>query len=218
MFKIEGTKSQGCSYCDKCKLVNIYDDNSDSNDSKNIKEYLQNDLSKDNITNNNFEISSQNINSKLGEDSININNIIINEFSNYIKDIKITIDNTNMQDSEKIRLINNLCNNLKFPNYNLYYKGEDYYLDKYKYLLSSKISDKIRIYPDYIQLEEDYQKLWNKKRMFRSSIINYDLDDELFLCFKKNKTTNKNYIVNKYSNNRHKKKIQMIIFYIKSQW
>ena len=23
MFKIEGTKIQGCSYCDKCKLVNI---------------------------------------------------------------------------------------------------------------------------------------------------------------------------------------------------
>ena len=22
MFKIEGAKSQGCSYCDKCKLVN----------------------------------------------------------------------------------------------------------------------------------------------------------------------------------------------------
>ena len=22
MFKIEGTKSQGCPYCDKCKLVN----------------------------------------------------------------------------------------------------------------------------------------------------------------------------------------------------
>ena len=23
MFKIKGTKSQGCSYCEKCKLVNV---------------------------------------------------------------------------------------------------------------------------------------------------------------------------------------------------
>ena len=53
-----------------------------------------------------------------------------------------------MHESEKIYIINNLCNNIKFPKYNLYYKGEDYYLDKYKYLLSSKISKKFRIYPE----------------------------------------------------------------------
>ena len=44
MFKIEGTKSQGCSYCDKFKLVNKFIDIKDLSLSKyvtyNIKIYI----------------------------------------------------------------------------------------------------------------------------------------------------------------------------------
>ena len=43
------------------------------------------------------------------------------------------------------------------------YNGRDYFLDKFLYLLSGKISNKYRIYPDFIE-GEDYLVLKENKK------------------------------------------------------
>ena len=56
------------------------------------------------------------------------------------------------------------------------YNGKDYFLDKFLYLLSGKISNKYPIYPDFIEGEDDLVLKENKKRYFRNAIINYSLN------------------------------------------
>ena len=63
-----------------------------------------------------------------------------------------------------------------------------YYYDKYLYLISKKLGGLYRYYPDYIDMEYDDNKKTTKKRLFRRSCNNYDLNSDFLLCFKyKNK-------------------------------
>lgn len=80
-------------------------------------------------------------------------------------------------------------------------------MDKFLFLLSAKLEGKYRIYPDYIDLEDDITIIENKKRNFRSSIINYILNSEYQLCFLHIKKEQKINLNNRRSNNRHKKKL-----------
>ena len=85
----------------------------------------------------------------------------------------------------------NLAKNIKYPLYFNVYNGDDFYLNKYFYLLSQKISVKYRFYPIYIK-EEDLSILENKKRIFRFSVSHYCLDDDYFLYFMHDKENIKN--------------------------
>ena len=44
---------------------------------------------------------------------------------------------------------------ISYPKYNLNYMDNDYYEDKFLYLISAEIFKKYRHYPEYITLEED---------------------------------------------------------------
>ena len=68
---------------------------------------------------------------------------------------------------------------------------------------------KTNYYPTFINDEEDKYIKNNKKRMFCNSCINYDLDNEYYLCFKHiKKKKAKKKINNKIINvNYHKKKL-----------
>ena len=59
--------------------------------------------------------------------------------------------------------INLLAESIKFPEYYGYYVSKEFYLDKFKYLLSAKISTQVRIYPYYIKYEGDLLTKENKK-------------------------------------------------------
>ena len=89
-----------------------------------------------------------------------------------------------------------------FPiNYNSF-NSDNFYYDKYLFLLSKKLGNKYRKYPDYILNEADANIAINKKHTFRISCYNYEINDNLQLCFKysydKKQEKNK-----KFKNNRH---------------
>ena len=96
-----------------------------------------------------------------------------------------------------------------FPIYTGYYLGYNYYKDKYIYLLSRLINIKKVIYPDFITDEGGGLELENKKRYFRNSLINYDLDNNYILYFKNIKKDKKEDLQIRRNNNRHIKKTIM---------
>ena len=75
-----------------------------------------------------------------------------------------------------------------------------------KYLLSAKISNKYRIYPDFIMEEDDDSIKDYKKRYFRNAIMNYGLNFEYKLCFLHTKKEKKENLNLRRNNNRHLKK------------
>lgn len=55
----------------------------------------------------------------------------------------------------------------------------------------------------------------NKKRNFRSSLFNYDLDSDFYLCFLHTKSESKNELKQRRANNNHlKKKIETELYRI----
>ena len=50
-----------------------------------------------------------------------------------------------------------LCESFKYPEYYNIYKGDNFYFDKYLFLLSSKIFPKFTIYPKFIEDELDLE-------------------------------------------------------------
>ena len=113
--------------------------------------------------------------------------IIIDEFEQEHIQIKNIINDKKQLESDKLQKILNIAKKIKYPINNVYYNGNSYYSDKYYYLLSKVICSKIRIYPDYITFESDEVLLENKKRNFRKSVLNYDLNENYYLCFKHKK-------------------------------
>ena len=86
-------------------------------------------------------------------------------------------------------------------------------MDKYLYLLSQCISYKSRIYPKYINEEENYNILENKKRAFRASCANYKLDENFYLCYLHTKEEKKVEIKDRRKDNYHLKKKVMNMNY-----
>ena len=60
--------------------------------------------------------------------------------------LKIIVEDNGMLLEEKFNEINIITENIKFPYYYGYYSNKNFYRDKFKYLLSTKISDKVRTY------------------------------------------------------------------------
>ena len=46
-----------------------------------------------------------------------------------------------------------------------------------------KLCSKYRIYPSFIEDENDMDVVINKKRQFQSSFLNYILDKDYYLCY-----------------------------------
>ena len=71
-----------------------------------------------------------------------------------------------------------------FPNNYESIYSISFYLDKYLYLISKKLGGLYRYYTYYIDLELEDSKLNCKKRNFRRSCNNYEINNDLLLCFK----------------------------------
>ena len=96
-----------------------------------------------------------------------------------------------------------------FPRYFYNINSDTFYYDKYLYLITVKLGGLYRYYPEYINNELDENIRNNKKRLFRTSCINYDINNDLVLCFKyKLNFNNKNIDEKSKSSNRHKKKLK----------
>ena len=108
------------------------------------------------------------------------------------EEIKSIIEDINLNESNKLYLIEILAEKIYFPENFSYYNGANSYMDKFKYLFSAKISIQYRIYPLYIDNEEDLYIKENKKRIFRFSCSNYVLDNDYHLYFTKLKKEIKN--------------------------
>ena len=117
--------------------------------------------------------------------------IIIDDFANIHNDIKNIINNRSLDLNEKVTNIINLTGNIKYPSYFSYYQWLNLYKDKFLYLLTTKIDNRFRIYPDYIEDEQNLNIKENKKRLFRSSCSNYALNENYQLCFLEIKSVNK---------------------------
>ena len=176
----------------------IYNDN-DNNNASIEEEYLENISKKESL---NDILDINNISHESNED------ILIDEFKIEHIQIKNIILDNELNNSEKIKNLISLCDKIIYPKYYNYYNGDDYYRDKMKYLLSAKIDNKFRLYPEFITEEDDYILKENKKRYFRNSIINYSLNSDYKLCFLHTKKEKKEQINSRRSNNRHKKKYQ----------
>ena len=89
-----------------------------------------------------------------------------------------------MDNENKILQIAEIIKPNMFPvNFNSF-NSDNFYYDKYLFLLSKKLGNKYRRYPDYILDEADANIASNKKHSFRISCYNYDINDNLELCFK----------------------------------
>ena len=64
------------------------------------------------------------------------NKIILDDFVEIHNIIKSIIDMKDLDEKTKIDQIILNVNSIKFPKYYNYYSGDDFYKDKYKYLLS----------------------------------------------------------------------------------
>ena len=133
-------------------------------------------------------------------------NFIIDEFTDIHQKIKDIINSNKEYNDLILQELITLAKIIQYPNYNNIYKGDNYYLDKYLYLLSSKLFDKLRIYPKYIDEELDPTIKENKKRNFRSSLINYELDTDFYLCYLHTKTESRDELRERRDNNNHLKK------------
>ena len=111
-------------------------------------------------------------NSNKGELNIK-DTIITDEYASIIDEIYNIINSKLYNLNDKLIKIKEKVGYIKFPEYFCYYPGNNFYKDKYLYLLSALISNNIRIFPNNIEFEDDIIKMNNKKRRFRNSIINY---------------------------------------------
>ena len=91
--------------------------------------------------------TSENNNLKIDSPNYNIRNdkIILDDFNKEHLEINNIILNDKLNLYNKITNIIELCDKIKYPKNFNYYNAEDYYRDKYKYLLSSKLDNKFRI-------------------------------------------------------------------------
>ena len=103
---------------------------------------------------------------------INIRNIIYN----------YSLNNKNTLDLENKEIENNGSTASAEIYLNINYKGNNYYYEKYIYSLSAKLFTYYRLYLDYIEFEDDNNIKENKKRVFRNSLSNYELDGKYYLC------------------------------------
>ena len=174
---------------------NYIDNEHNVNNSNSLEETLNNQSSKSEEEDNKVK-SEKNI-------DIIFNDIIIDDIINVLKDIKNIINNNDIDLNEKVI---SLSANIKYPEYFSYYQGLNFYKDKFLYLLSTKIDNRFRIYPDYIEYEQNLHIIENKKRLFRSSWNNYTLNENYQLCFLEIKSLKKDKYKKRNENNRHLKK------------
>ena len=104
---------------------------------------------------------------------VNKSEIIYDECVDIFKNIKDLIYDNNIEKLEKISLVKKISNDIFFPKYFSTYSGYNFYMEKFLYLLSCKLSISYRIYPDYIEEELEVLVKENKKRVFRNSCLNY---------------------------------------------
>ena len=199
-------------------IINTNQYNQDNNKKKyNIKRKKNSTLNINRIENsdNYYETKIEESNSLSDDNSIDLsletnNNdeskIIIDEFKDIHDKIKDIILSHNDYNDNILNEIINLSKSIHYPNYFNIYNGDNYYLDKYLYLLSSKIFNKLRLYPRYIDEELDPIIKENKKRNFRASLSNYELDSDYYLCYLHTKSEMKTDLKIRRDNNNHLKK------------
>ena len=158
----------------------------------------------DKSNHNNNEIN----NSLIGEKIENNVNITIDNYIEEHRNIENIIKDSTTNNDEKLNKIIEIAKNIRYPEYYSNYKGKNYYYDKYIYLLTAKLFNYYRLYPDYIEYEEDNNIKKNKKRIFRNSISNYELDDNYYLCYKHTNNDSKETLSERRGNNRHIRKIE----------
>ena len=173
----------------------------DSNENPNSSKLEEE--SNNNLQYTSAEIADNTVNNNSDKED---NNIVTNEFIHEHNQIKEIIENIYINDTDKLNKLINIINKIIYPIYKGEYNGNNFYMDKHLYLLTKKFTTNIRYYPDYIKYEENNSIKENKKRYFRSSCINYELDEEYYLCFKKIKNSEKQNLLIRRGNNRHIKK------------
>ena len=94
------------------------------------------------------------------------------------------IQNSNLDNEEKMLKIASIIKSNMFPiNYGSY-NNDSFYYDKYMYPLSVSLGCNYRYYPYYIKYELDNNIIDNQKRKFRLSCNNYELNNDYILCLK----------------------------------
>ena len=137
----------------------------------------------DNSIDKNEEINKSLIDKKID----NKLNIIIDDYIEEHWNIENIIKESNTNNDDKLNKIIEISKNIKYPKNYSNYKGNNYYYDKYIYLLSAKLFTYYRLYPDCIEYEDDINIKENKKRVFRNSLSNYELDGNYYLFYKHTK-------------------------------
>ena len=164
----------------------------------------------ENLNSSNFEDDSNNSmyysisdieNNILNTISDKEENMLANEFILEHNQIKEIVENKSINDIDKLDKLSNIITQIIYPINKGEYNGNNFYKDKHLYLLTKNFTSNIRYYPDYIKYEENNSIKDNKKRYFRSSVLNYELNEDYYLCFKKTK------LLNRRGNNHHIKKI-----------
>ena len=146
----------------KFKLLDINKNNNHNNEPKHLVKhnYINDKIKSTKINiNNNEDSSEQTDNNKIDSENISYNssnnssleinhknnNFIIDEFTEIHEKIKELIKSNNDYNDLILNEIVGLAKSIQYQNYYNIYNGDNYYLDKYLYLLSSKLLDKLRL-------------------------------------------------------------------------